>query len=113
MDFNSDNQEENIPNKNDEYLHDIKAKLISAITNFIPTFLKVDYVIVLKENSKEVSNCTPSGKSIITYAIFLNLKRKTLNFISKIFANANKIQTSGFNFPINIQLPNGKSMNIR
>ncbi|OUM66250.1 hypothetical protein PIROE2DRAFT_6593 [Piromyces sp. E2] len=63
--------------------------------------------------NKKRTNYTPSEKSIITYAIFLNLKRKTLNFISKIFANANKIPTSGFNFPINIQLPNGKSMNIR
>ena len=34
-------------------------------------------------------------------------------FICKNFANSNKLPVLGLNSQINIQLPNGKSMNIR
>jgi len=71
------------------------------------------------------ANYTPAINSNITSTFYLeskggNIKTNFLidsgsarSFICKNFANVNRIPTSGLSSPINIQLPNGKSMMIK
>jgi len=71
------------------------------------------------------ANYTPNIKTTITTTFYLDINGRNIkanllidsgsarSFICKNFANSNKLPVLGLNSQINIQLPNGKSMNIR
>jgi len=71
------------------------------------------------------ANYTPNGKTSITTTFFIDLNGKKIkanilidsgsarSFLCKNFTNANRIPTSGLSSPINIRLPNDKSMVIK
>jgi len=71
------------------------------------------------------ANYTSNGNPTITTAFYLNINDKNIrtnflidsgsarSFICRNFANSHKIPSLGLSSPINIQLPNSKSMNIK
>ena len=80
-----------------------------------------------KKPKKDIlsANYTPSGTQTMTTMFLIKLNGRDIranmlidsgsarSFLCKNFTNANKIPTMGLTTPINIQLPNSKSMNIK
>jgi len=81
----------------------------------------------IKKTKKEIlsANYTPSGRMTMTTVFEISLNGKNIkanmlidsgsgrSFLCKNFTTSHRIPTNGLASPINIQLPNGKSMTIK